>query len=104
MHVAHYRLGQDPLRIDTHGARVLQSAVLDCCWGADQNRCFSGGVDRTVTTYDFIARREQIIGEDLEFLKAFVGRERLFHVFRSSLDGRPVRSRPHALTLLSLCR
>eukprot|EP00290_Baffinella_frigidus_P057119 CAMPEP_0180360796 /NCGR_PEP_ID=MMETSP0989-20121125/12197_1 /TAXON_ID=697907 /ORGANISM="non described non described, Strain CCMP2293" /LENGTH=302 /DNA_ID=CAMNT_0022352217 /DNA_START=46 /DNA_END=954 /DNA_ORIENTATION=- len=30
-----------------------KAAVLDCCWGVDQNRCFSGGVDRVVKTYDF---------------------------------------------------
>ena len=39
-----------------------KAAVLDACWGADHNRCFSGGVDRAVKTFDFTSSTDSVVG------------------------------------------
>ena len=39
-----------------------QAAVLDCCWGADQNQCYSAGVDKRVVRYDFQSNSETVLG------------------------------------------
>jgi len=49
----------------THNA-----AVLDTCWGADQNRCFSGSIDRTVKTFDFGSSTDTVLGEHDKAVKA----------------------------------
>uniref|UniRef100_A0A7S0F0I8 Mitotic checkpoint protein BUB3 n=1 Tax=Hanusia phi TaxID=3032 RepID=A0A7S0F0I8_9CRYP len=47
-----------------------QAAALDCCWGTDQNRCFSGGVDKCVKTYDFTSETEAVLGNHDKAVKA----------------------------------
>mmetsp|Transcript_51858 Transcript_51858/g.105568 ORF Transcript_51858/g.105568 Transcript_51858/m.105568 type:complete len:333 (-) Transcript_51858:67-1065(-) len=47
-----------------------KAAVLDCCWGTDQNRCFSGGVDRCVKTFDFASGTDTVVGEHEKAVKA----------------------------------
>ena len=47
--------------------QFFKAAALDCCWGTDQNRCFSGGVDKCVKTYDFASETESV-SSDMEFI------------------------------------
>jgi cell cycle arrest protein BUB3 len=39
-----------------------KAAVLDTCWGADHNRCFSGGIDRAVKSFDFTSSTDSVLG------------------------------------------
>mmetsp|Transcript_77830 Transcript_77830/g.209756 ORF Transcript_77830/g.209756 Transcript_77830/m.209756 type:complete len:330 (+) Transcript_77830:76-1065(+) len=47
-----------------------KAAVLDCCWGADQTRCFSGSVDRTVKAFDFGTGTDMLLGEHEKAVKS----------------------------------
>jgi len=60
--------------------------VLDCCWGVDQNRCFSGGIDRVVKTYDFGSSTETVLGEHEKGVKAVCWQKELGAVVSGGWD------------------
>ena len=45
-----------------------QMAVLDCCL-IDSSHAYSGGLDRQLKCYDFIAQRESVIGSHEEAIR-----------------------------------
>uniref|UniRef100_A0A6U4SK10 Mitotic checkpoint protein n=1 Tax=Hemiselmis andersenii TaxID=464988 RepID=A0A6U4SK10_HEMAN len=63
-----------------------KGAVLDCCWGVDQTKCYSGGVDRNVVHFDFEAQTERTLGQHDKPVKGVAFQKDLGCVVSGSWD------------------